>query len=74
MERKSKVTVLPGEIAKARATAGLTQFELAIHTGYSLAAVQKWEDGTRVPRASALKAIREATGVQVGRICCEVAA
>lgn len=41
------------DVARVRASVGLSQAEFAAKYGFSLAAVRKWEQGTREPDAAA---------------------
>ena len=43
----------PVDVAQVRAAVGLSQIEFAAKYGFSLAAVRKWEQGTREPDAAA---------------------
>jgi len=52
-------------IAKARATAGLNQSELARQLGVSPQAVQKWEAGETVPRGRRIECLAGALGIPV---------
>jgi len=52
-------------ILKARASAGMTQRELANRIGSSQPAVARWESGAQLPSVRSLTKIAEATGFQL---------
>ena len=52
-------------IREARAAKGWTQAELAERAGVTQQAIQRYEAGTREPRASALVGIAKACGVSI---------
>jgi len=52
-------------IREARAAKGWTQAELAERAGVTQQAIQRYEVGTREPRASALVGIAKACGVSI---------
>ena len=54
---------LSDKFAEARATAGLTQSELARRLGIRPQSVQAWESGVSAPRARRLSQVAEVLGV-----------
>ncbi|RIK10733.1 MAG: hypothetical protein DCC49_02075 [Acidobacteria bacterium] len=52
-------------ILKARASAGLTQDELARKIGSSQAAIARWEGGSQMPSVRSLLKIADATGFEL---------
>jgi transcriptional regulator with XRE-family HTH domain len=67
MERR-RATIKQSELKTAREAAGLTQFQLAVAAGLSIASVQKLEGGSRQPSEDSLRNLREVTGQKIGRI------
>jgi DNA-binding transcriptional regulator YiaG len=51
-------TLVPGEVARIRKGAGLTQEEFAHALGISVDSVQAWEQGRRSPKGLYLQAVR----------------
>ena len=52
-------------ILKARASAGLTQKELARRIGTSQPTIARWESGAQIPSVRSLTRIAEATGFEL---------
>lgn len=55
-------------IEKYRTKAGLTQAELAEKVGYDRTTITRWEQGTREPFASQVKAIAKVLNVDVAKL------
>lgn len=59
----TRAEMIGKNIREARKAKGMTQTELATTLGYTLRAVQNWEQGNRVPRVDVFGQIADVLGV-----------
>ena len=60
--------MLANKIRELRLKAGLTQGELAEKVGYDRTTIVKWENGSKEPLASTVKAIANVLNVTVSEL------